>query len=332
MRRRLFMVAALLLAGAARPGPAAAETVKLGMVKTSASGHVFIALEKGYFANEGLDVTLIPFEAAQPVAIAVVTGNLDIGVSALTAALYSLGGQGALRLVAGQSRDLPTYQNIAYLASNRAFAAGLRAPRDLAGRSVALTQIGAPTEYALGLLAEKYRFSLRSLRLVPLQSFPNIVSALAGGLVDGGLIAATPGLAAVNQGEARLLGWAGDETPWQVGGVFVATATADRRGDLLRRFLRAYVRGARDYYAAFSGPDGQRADGRTATAMREIIAKYTGQPPDALRDGIGYVDPEARLDLKDILRQIAWYKAQHMLKLDGDGADIVDRRYARLLP
>jgi NitT/TauT family transport system substrate-binding protein len=332
MRRCLLrVVAALILAGTAWSGPAA-EPVTVGIVKTSASGHVFIALERGYFADEGLEVSLIPFEAAQPVAIAVVTGNLDIGVSALTAALYSLGGQGALRLVAGQSRDLPTYQNICYVASDRAFAAGLRAPKDIAGHSVALTQIGAPSHYALGMLAEKYHFDLKSLRLLPLQSFPNIASALAGRQADVGMLAATPCLAAVNGSDLKLIGWVGDETPWQIGGVFVATATADERGALVRRFLRAYVRGARDYYAAFSAPDGRRADGRTASDTRAIIAKYTGQPPDALRDGIGYVDPEARLDLKDILRQIAWYKAQHMLKLEGDGADIIDRRYAKLLP
>lgn len=332
MRRRLFLLLALALAGAPWSGTRAGDAVKVGIVETSSSGHVFIAVEQGYFAAEGLNVTLIPFEAAQPVAVAVVTGNLDIGVSALTAGLYSLAGQGALKLVAGQSRDLPTYQNINYLASNRAWEAGLRAPKDLAGHSIALTQVGAPGHYALGMLAEKYHFDLKSLRILPLQSFPNIVSALAGGQVDAGMLAATPGLAAVNKGEAKLIGWVGEETPWQIGGVFVTTATADNRREFVQRFLRAYVKGAREYYAAFSGPDGKRADGRTATAMREIIAKYTGQSAEQLRDGIGYVDPEARLDLKDILHQIAWYKSQNMLKLEGTGEFIVDRRYAKLLP
>jgi NitT/TauT family transport system substrate-binding protein len=328
MVRPWTLLALLLLAAA----PGAAEPVKVGIVKTSSSGHVFIALEKGYFADEGLDVTLVPFEAAQPVAVAVVTGNLDIGVSALTAAFYSLGGQGALRLVAGQSRDLPTYQNINYLASNRAYAAGLRTPQDLAGHSIALTQIGGPSHYALGMLAEKYHFDLKGLRLFPLQSFPNIVSALAGNQVDAGMLAATPGLAAVNGGEAKLVGWVGDETPWQIGGVFVTTAAADNRRDFIVRFLRAYVRGAHDYHAAFSGPDEKRADGRSADAMRAIVAKYTGQPAEALRDGIGYVDPDARIDVQDILRQIAWYKSQNMLKLDGTGAEIIDQRYAKPLP
>ena len=322
------MLLALLLLAA----PATAEELKLGIVKTSSSGHVFIALDKGYFAAEGFDVTLVPFEAAQPVAIAVVTGNVDIGISALTAGFYSLAGQGALTLIAGQARDVPTYQNISYLASNQAWEAGLRAPRDLAGHSLAITQIGAPGHYALGRLAEKYRFDLKSIRLVPLQSFPNIVSALAGNQVDAGMLAATPGIAAVERGAAHLMGWAGDETPWQAGGVFVPTGTANNRPQFLERFLRAYIRGAHDYFAAFSAPDGTRRDGPTAQEMAAIVARYTGESAAQIRRAIGYVDPEGRFDRADILRQIAWYKSQNMLKESTDGAAIIDTRYVKSLP
>ncbi len=324
---RLIVLLLLLLL----PRQAPAEEIKVGIVRTVSSGHVFIAIEKGYFAAEGFEVTLVPFEAAQPVAVAVVTGNCDVGVSALTAGFYALAGQGELRLVAGQSRDIPSYQNINYLASNRAFAAGLVAPRDLPGHSLAITQIGAPGHYALGLLAEKYRFDLKSIRLVPLQSFPNIVSALAGNQVDAGMLAATPGIAAVDKGAAKLIGWVGDETPWQAGGVFVSTLTANDRPEFVERFLRAYIRGARDYFAAFSAPDGTRRDGPGAPAALAIIAKYTGETPAQIARAVAYVDPEARFDEADILRQIAWYKSQNMLKDTIDGATLIDRRYVKPL-
>jgi NitT/TauT family transport system substrate-binding protein len=317
----------LLLAGL----PAAAEEIKVGIVKTSSSGHVFIAVEKGYFAAEGFEVQLIPFEAAQPVAVAVLTGNLAFGVSALTAGFYTLAGQGELRLIAGQSRDIPTYQNICYLASNHAFEAGLTSPRGLAGHSLAITQIGAPGHYALGRLAEKYQFDLKSIRVLPLQSFPNIVSALAGNQVDAGMLAGTPGITAVEKGAAHLIGWVGDETPWQIGGVFVTTGTANNRQQFVERFLRAYVKGAHDYFAAFSAPDGTRRDGPTAPEVLEIISKYTGEPASQITRAIGYVDPEGRFDEADILHQIAWYKSQNMLKSNVDGATIIDRHYVKPL-
>ncbi|HUK58206.1 MAG TPA: ABC transporter substrate-binding protein [Stellaceae bacterium] len=324
---RLFLLLLLVLAHGA-----AGEELKIGLVRTVASGHVFIALERGYFAAEGFEAKLVPFATDEPVAIAVLTGNCDVGVAALTAGFYALAGQGELRLVAGQSRDLPAYRNIAYLASNSAYAAGLRAPKDLAGHSLAITQIGAPGHYALGRLAEKYGFDLKSVRLVPLSSFPNIVTALAGNRVDAGMLAATPAITSEERGAARLIGWTGDETPSQAGGVFVTTLSANDRPEFVERFLRAYVRGARDYFAAFSAPDGTRHDGPDAPAARAIIAKYTGESPAEIARATAYVDPDARFDAADILRQIAWYKAHNMLKDEVEGAALIDRRYVKALP
>jgi NitT/TauT family transport system substrate-binding protein len=325
----LFPFALALLLFLAPPW-AAAESIKVGLVKTTSSGHLFIAQERGYFANEDLAVEFVYFEAAQPIAIATVTHDLDFGVSALTAGFYSLAGQGKLRIIAGQSRDEPTYQNLAYLASPHA--EDLKSLTDLPGHTIAITQVGSPAQYSLGLLADKYGFDVKSLRLLPLQSFPNIFSAMAGGQVDAGMVAAAPALMAVERGTARLMGWVGDETPWQIGAVFAAVRTTDEKRDLILRFLRAYRMGAQDYHAAFSGIDERRRDGRTATEILDILAKYTGQPVEQLRQGISYVDAEGRLDIKDILHQIAWYKSQNLLKGPIDGEELIDRRYVVPLP
>ena len=40
------------------------------------------------------------------------------------------------------------------------------------------------------------------------------------------------------------------------------------------------------------------------------------------------MDAEARLDEPDVLRQVAWYRAQGMVKDDFDAASIIDKRYA----
>jgi len=323
--RALFLVA-LMLAGA----PAAAEEIRVGLLKTAASGQVFIAAARGYFRDEGLDVSLVPFDQAQPIAVAVMTGDLDIGVSPLSAGFYSLAAEGDLRLVAGAARDRASYRTLGYLASNRAFAAGLKSPRDLAGHSLAIVQVGAPGQYALGRLAEKYGFDVKSVRLVPLYSSPNIVSALAGNEVDAGMLAGAPGIAAIDRGAATLLGWSGDETPWQVGAVFAATVTTDGREDMLRRFLAAYLHAARDYFAAFSAPDGSRRDGPTAPQVADIIAKYTGEPAPEIIHSAGFIDPEGRIDAADILHQIAWYTAQHLLKHEVDGAALLSWPYLRM--
>ena len=41
---------------------------------------------------------------------------------------------------------------------------------------------------------------------------------------------------------------------------------------------------------------------------------------------IAYIDPEGRLDLDDLQRQIDWFRSQNMLKGDPKIADMIDKR------
>jgi len=311
---------------------AQAETVKLGIVKTASTAGVFIAIEKGYFVAEGLTADLVYFDASEPIAVAVVSGAIDFGVTGLTGGMYSLAGQGALRIIAGQHREAPGFHSQAYLASNHAYDAGLRAPKDIAGHSFAITQVGSTTHYALGLLAEKYGFDLKAMRLQPLTTISNMISATSGGQVDAMIATGTAALVPVRAGNAKLLGWVGDETPWQLGAVFTATKTADGQRDLVERFLRAWRKATETYHDAFTGAGETRQDGPTAPEIIAFIAKYTGQTPAQVEETISYYDREGALDVKDVLHQIAWYKSQNLLKGPVDGDVLIDKRYAIASP
>jgi NitT/TauT family transport system substrate-binding protein len=323
---------AILVAAIAVTAPARAESIKIGIVKVSGTAAVFLALERGYFAAEGLEAELAFFEASQPIAVAAVSGDITFGQAGLTAGLYSLAAQGALRIIAGSSREAPGFQNIGYFVGNAAYDRGLQRLKDMPGHSVAITQIGSPVHYSLGLLAEKYGFDLAQLRLIPLQSIPNQISALTGGQSDAAPLPATAGLPVVARGDAKLLGWVGDETPWQFSVVLTATKTANERSAMVERYLRAYRKGVRAYHDAFVGVDEKRRDGPTAPDVLAVIAKYTGDTVERIKLGITYPDPETRLDVQDVRHQIAWYQAQKLLKDDVNGDDFVDRRYVIPLP
>ena len=73
--------------------------------------------------------------------------------------------------------------------------------------------------------------------------------------------------------------------------------------------------------------------GPTAPEILTIIAKYTGQKEAAdIKLGITYLDPQARIDVKDVGHQIAWFRAQGMIKGEFDANAVIDRRYAIALP
>lgn len=318
---------ALALATGAR-----AETVQVGLLKTVGAGPIFIAEEKGYFAAEGLEVKNVVFDSAEPIAVATVSGSIDIGATGLTAGFYTLAGQGALKMLASESFERPGFQGQAVLASHRAWSAGLKSLADLAGHSVAISQIGGAPHYSLGLLEEKFHIDPKTVRVLPLQSNANRIAAVTGGTADTAIIPVTYAMPSIQKGDAKLLGWVGDNTPWQVAAVFTSTKATNDRGDMVKRFLRAQQRGLDDYRAAFIGPDEKLRFGPTAPAILAIIAKYTGQPEADIRLGITYLDASGRIDVNDIERQITWFRAQGMLKGDFDADAVIDRRYAVPLP
>jgi NitT/TauT family transport system substrate-binding protein len=113
---------------------------------------------------------------------------------------------------------------------------------------------------------------------------------------------------------------------WQLGAIFVKKSMIAERRPLLVRYIAAYRRAAREFYDAFlkRGPDGKPAPGPEAAALLPILAKYLGQTPEQVQQGIAFVDPDGRLLVKDIERQVAWYQAHGMVDKDVDPASILD--------
>src|SRR5579862_9269687 len=107
-----------------------AETIKIGAQKV-AGGPLYIAAAKGYYAAEGLEPDFVFFEAGEPIAVAAASGAIDFGVAGMTGGLYSLAGQGALKLIAGQTHEVPTFHANTVAVSNRAYEAGLKSLKDL---------------------------------------------------------------------------------------------------------------------------------------------------------------------------------------------------------
>jgi NitT/TauT family transport system substrate-binding protein len=308
----------------------AADAIKVSVIKAASYGPFFLGKDKGLFAAEDLDIQFVFFEASPPIAVAVVSGDLDFGIGATSAAFFSLGDK--LRIIGGFAREAPGFQGMTFVASQRGWDAGVKSLKDLGGHSVAIGTIGSSPHYSLALIEEKYRIDPKNVRVLPLQTVSNQVSALIGGQADAGVTIAAGLMPAVGRGDLKLLGFMGGEVPWQLSAIFTATKTADDRRPLVERFMRAYRKSARAYMDAFAGPDGKRRDGPTAAEVLAIAAKYIEQTPEQLKSAIGYVEPEARVDLKDLERQVAWYRAQDMLKADVKVEPLIDKRYATLLP
>jgi len=327
---RAALVSVLALAAGASARAEEPLKAKIGVLRLSSSAPVFIAQDKDYFREAGLDIELKFFDAAQPIAVATTSGDVDFGITAFTAGLYNLAGKGTLKVIGGMSREKAGYPLIGYFAGNSAYAAGLKSPKDLAGKRIAVTQVGSSFHYSLGLLADKYGFKLSDVKIVPLQSLSNAAAALKGETVDAALLPVSTARKLMDDGGAKFLGWVGDETPWQLGAVFASPKTLTNK-PLVTKLLKALERADREYHDVIlaSVKDGKAAITGQTKPLLEIIAKYTNLPVEQVVGNCAYIDPDGKLDVKNVDNQIKWLQEQGFVD-KGFGADaIIDKDYVK---
>lgn len=303
---------------------------KIGVLRLSSSAPVFIAQDKGYFKEAGLDIELKFLDAAQPIAVATASGDVDFGVTAFTAGLYNLAGKGALKVIGGMSREKAGYPLIGYFASNNAYAGGLKTPKDLAGKRIAVTQTGSSFHYSLGLLADKYGFKLADIKVLPMQSLSNAAAALKGETVDAALLPVSTARKLIDDGGARLLGWVGDETPWQLGAVFASPKALGNK-PLVTKLLAALARADREYHEVIlaSIKDGKADINDRTRPLLEIIAGYTNLQVAQVVGNCAYIDPDGKLDVSNVANQIAWMQEQGFVD-KGFGVDaIIAKEFVR---
>jgi NitT/TauT family transport system substrate-binding protein len=303
---------------------------KVGVLRLSSSAPVFIAQDKGYFRDAGLDIDLKFFDAAQPIAVATASGDVDFGITAFTAGLYNLAGKGTLKVIGGMSREKAGFPLIGYFASNNAYAAGLKTPKDLAGKRIAVTQVGSSFHYSLGLLADKYGFKLGDIKVLPMQSLSNAAAALKGETVDAALLPVSTARKLMDDNGAKLLGWVGDETPWQLGAVFASPKALANKA-LVTRLLGALERADREYHDVILAgvTDGKVAINDTTKPLLEIIAKYTNLPVEQVVGNCAYIDPDGKLDVKNVDNQISWLQQQGFVDKGFTADAIIAKDYVK---
>ena len=102
MKKLLLLLSALCLAiliagcgGSKDEAPAAKTPVKLGMLRLTSSAPLFIAMDKGYFAEQNIEIQPEWFDAAHPIAVATASSKVDVGATGITASLFNMaaGGQ-----------------------------------------------------------------------------------------------------------------------------------------------------------------------------------------------------------------------------------------------
>ena len=185
----LCLAFSLFLSGCGSPAaqPAAKAKVSLGMLRLTSSAPLFIALEKGFFAAENLEIDPQWFDAAQPIAVATASSKIDVGATGITASLFNMAASGQnLAIVADKGREQKGFSSSALMAGTEAYNQGVNSIESLKGKRIGLTQKGSTFHYMLGRMLEAKGLKLEDVTIVPLGKLSAVMAVWAGR--GGGII------------------------------------------------------------------------------------------------------------------------------------------------
>ncbi|MEL6678781.1 MAG: ABC transporter substrate-binding protein [Pseudomonadota bacterium] len=315
--------------GLAAPALAANKKIKVGALRfTSHSGN-FIALERGYFADAGLDVEFEFFQAAQPMAVAIASGDVDYAVTAMSGGLISLADKGAIRIIGGALSEEAGIDGQKFLASDAAFQAGVRTPKDLAGKRFAVTQAGSSFHYMGSKMAQREGIEMS---FTPLQKVGAIIGAMKSGQVDGWSIVPHIAKPLAGSGAVHIIGNVADYIPdYQVTTVFTsARNAADERGQT-ESFLAGFSRGVDDYAAAMI--DGTADQDEMVDLIHKYV--YTDRPREkaapSIINGTMRLNKGAALNLASLQDQLSWFQSEGLVDADITIDQVVDPSYVDIV-
>lgn len=335
-KRKVAMLgAAMLIAGTASltlQMPAkAGEKITVGALRFTSHSASFVAFERGYFKDAGLDVEFKFFKAAQPMAVAIASGDVDYGVTAISGGLINLAGKGVIKVIGGALHEEAGIDGQMILATKKAMDAGLKTPADLKGRSFGITQTGSSFHYMAHKIAQKEGFSGSDIKFKPLQKVGAIIGALKSEQIDAWSIVPHIAKGLSKNPKISIIGKIADYIPnYQVTTVFTSSNTAKNKSAQVKSFLAAFSKGADDFNAALVD---KTAGDEAAEKMVHLIHKYVyaSRPYEkaagSIRAGAMRINQGAKLNVTNVKDQLDWFKAEGLVKSNITMDMLVDKSY-----
>lgn len=310
-RQAIGLLGAAAATGLAAPAIAKNSKAVVGALSLTSHSGSFIAVERNYFAEAGLDVELKFFQAAQPMAVAIASGDVDFGVTAISGGLLSLAQKGAVKVIGGALSEEAGIDGQKILASDAAFQAGLTSPEALGGKRFGMTTAGSSFHYMGSKIAAAH--GVDDMKFIPLQKVGAIIGALKSGQIDAWSIVPHIAKALAGSGAVHIIGDVADYLPdYQVTTVFTSAQNASNDRALVETFLAGFTRGVSDFNATMV----EKSQGDAAIdEMVQLIHKYvyTDRPLEkaapSIINGAMRINEGAAINVASVRDQLEWMQS-----------------------
>jgi len=264
---------------------------------------LYVAIERGYFAQQGLEVELVSTPGGVSSFVVLASGRAEVVVGGLGAALFNAVARGLDFKVVGPVHMEKPPVSTPLVVSKKAFDSGqIRTVRDLRGKRVSVNVLGSATEFWLNAALLKGGLSMEDVQVVAV-NFPEVPAALDNGAIAAGLLGEPLATLAEDRGQVVRLS---DDfvngvqvTALYYSGEFMRTKPKAAVG-----FMAAWLRASRDLYG-----QGYKRDDVAA-----IVEKYTGVPAAIVkRAAAPFHEPNGKMNFNDFKRLQEFFKKRGAL-------------------
>jgi NitT/TauT family transport system substrate-binding protein len=267
--------------------------VKIGVNGFALEAGHYLADDRGYFREEGLDVEFMPFSRGIEQIAPLTTGEIHFGNLGPDPGLFNAVLRGIdVRIVAHNGWATPQDGHSGLIDRKDLLDSGqIKEPKDLKGLNVALGSMGTTPQLYLERIAAKAGITPEDYQLTVVP-YPEIIGALANKAIDAAYHIEPSIAIADAQGVARSVARMGEIFPGILTNVvLVSPVFAQDQPEAARRYVTAHLRGQRDYYRAVLENQGGRDE------IVQTLVKHTAlKDPDVYaRMGWHGVEPNGAL-------------------------------------
>ena len=305
----------------------AADKVAVGTGGSASDAPFYIAYDKGFFKDEGLDVDLIVLDSGAKVIAPLGTGELDVGSGALSVGFWNALVRGIkFRIVADRGHAQPGYlYQTVFMRKDLVDSGRFKSLKDLKGMRMGFAAQGVTS---LSLLNEAAKYAgIKFEDITPVYlSFPQQIAALQNKALDGTLLIEPQATVAVNAGYGVRFMDTNEFYPYQqISVIFFSERFATERKEVAEKFMRAWLRGVRSYNDAIKDGKIARADEVVA-----IMAKSFNMNPGLIREMYSQaVDVTGAVNAAGVQKDLDFFLQQGWVTGQIKASDVIDMSFAR---
>lgn len=301
----------------------AKNQIRVGSSPVLSSAGIYLALEKNYFKDEGLDVVVTDFgNSGAPMTLLLAKGELEVGAGNLSSGLFNAVNQGqGVKIVADKGHLAKDCDYMGLLVRKDHINSGrFKSLKDLKGFKMGLTALdGVSQQILVEKVLEKAGLKPTDITYIKM-SYAEMNVALKTKSIDA-TIQLEPLLSvAEKEGFAKkVIGGAEVYPEQQSAAILFSKKFIEEQRPEAVKFMKAYLKGVRDYNNAFVR--GKDRDNTIAALSKHI--KIVDADLWKKMASVG-LSESGSVAIDPLYKDLEWYRAKGFLQKIPSQADLVD--------